>query len=127
MRLHPGIPLLLLLSLTANGALSQDRISPHADRETRKLEPIGVETLPAQVWVGAYTACLSASIATPEPGQKVSRMELGDLRRICTSERKNLSAKLPQRALDEIDGMIVSRLNEAAARSEEKVDETPVQ
>lgn len=123
MRRYPGLPVLLLLSFTATGVFSQDRISPHADRETRKLEPIGVEALPAQVWVDAYTACLASSLVVSESG-RVAPTSIERLRRTCAAERENLAAKLPQRALDEIDGVIVSRINEIAARSEEKNNDT---
>lgn len=115
MRLHLGMPLLLLLSVTSNGALSQDRISPHADRETRKLQPVALKDLPAQALVDVYTACLSDSLQRAELGSS-ERLAITELRQHCPEQRKNLALQLSPQHIEQIDRAIVSQLNEALVR-----------
>lgn len=117
---------LFLLSLASNGALSEDSMSRYADRETRKLEPIGVEELPPQALVDVYVACLSSSVAPPEAGLE-ARLNTRELHHACGAERKNLSLKLPQDAVNQIDTVFVARFNELAAGGEEAPSSKRVQ
>ncbi len=104
---------LLFLPLPLHMALAQEAVSPHADRETRKLQPRGVEELSAQDLTDIYVGCLSSSIEPPARGGE-ARMSLGDLRRLCQGERQNLALRFSQQAINELDGLFVSRFNEVA-------------
>lgn len=61
---------------------------------------------------------------TAEPG---SRMDLGELRRLCAADRRNLAARLPQQVIGKIVTLFVAGFNARASGSEGKVDAVPVQ
>lgn len=115
-RLHPPFIFLISLALSSPTVVAQNS-SHNADREIRKLEALGVEELSAQDLTDAYVACIASNSNNPEVGIK-PKMSLGDLRRACQDERKNLALKLSQKSIDEMDRIFVERFNEVATRAD---------
>ena len=101
-----------LLASTTCLCLAADADERNTQRETLKLQAIPKEQLSAQSLVDIYSACIRLTLAQ-EDMQAVKSFTAEGLQKHCQDERRNLADNISQKGVDNLDALLVTRLNDA--------------